>query len=90
MDSNSVIFNTFNEEKPEGQSCRVSSFHNIEDYCMNYILKERVYSQEYEKFKKVMDLKKPAISSKFYPADEYYTILNRLGFELPPLYIKNE
>jgi len=63
-------------------------FRQIEDYCMDYVLSDNVDPLIYERCKEVVELKGRAVNSEFYPADEYYKDLNRLGFELPPLYIE--
>ena len=66
-------------------------FRQIENYCTNYIFLDTVNPQEYERCKKVINLKKQAINSYGdYLADDYYKNLKRLNFDLPPLFIKNE
>ena len=62
------------------------AFRKIESYCGDYVSRSNVDPREYEKCKKAIALKKGAVNSEFYPADEYYKVLERLGFNLPPLY----
>ncbi|MFH1697700.1 MAG: hypothetical protein ABH882_01430 [Candidatus Omnitrophota bacterium] len=62
------------------------TFRQIEKHCLDYTIRENVNLREYERCKKVNDLQKSANAADFYPAEKYYKILERLGFNLPSLY----
>ncbi len=66
------------------------AFRKIEKLCNDCVLRPRVNPQQYEQCKKVVELEKRAMNSEFYEAEEYYQVLERLGFNLPPLYKDRE
>lgn len=75
----------FPSKKQEINPNLLPVIHQIENRCLKYV-EDKVDPQEYERCKEVNAYCNGEWKGKFYTVEEYYKVLERSGFNLPPLY----